>query len=183
MGVKYRRHFQPGGTYFFTVVTYQRQPIFINPEAVALLMDSINHVQQDHPFTSIAHCICPDHIHVIWKLPQGDSDYPVRWRLIKAMFSRNWIPENPIPSSRSRIQKHERTIWQRRYWEHVIQDEKDLAAHIDYIHYNPVKHGLAQYPDQWEYSSFRKFIEDGYYSSDWVVRMNDNPKFNTIGKE
>jgi putative transposase len=157
----YRRIYNPGGTYFFTVVTHLRRKIFDHPSAVELLRNAFQYVQQNHPFKVISHVILPDHIHMIWTLPRGDSNYPARWRLIKGKFSRDFPSDFlEIPMSDSRLARGESSIWQRRYWEHTIRDECDLENHINYIHINPVKHGYVIDPFQWELSSIRKFETD-----------------------
>nr|WP_236709894.1 transposase [Longilinea arvoryzae] len=119
------------------------------------------------PFTIIASVILPDHIHFIWELPLESGDYSTRWRMIKSYFTRNWKVSNGPSASISRQSKGEREIWQRRFWEHYIRNEDDLACHIEYIHYNPVKHGLVDSPVKWKYSSFLKFVQNGYYPTNW----------------
>jgi putative transposase len=180
--MKYQRYFQPGGTFFFTVVTCNRRKIFVNVHAFQLFHQSIEYVQQNHPFQINAYCICPDHIHMIWTLPDGDSDYPTRWRLIKSYFSRNWSYEENIQITPSRTKKNERMIWQRRYWEHFIKDEFDLKNHVDYINYNPVKHKYVKSPLEWKESSFSDYVSDGLYACNWASEgdMNYLDKF---GKE
>ncbi|WP_051463707.1 REP-associated tyrosine transposase [Leptolyngbya sp. PCC 6406] len=110
---------------------------------------------------------CCDHIHSIWTLPQDDADFSTRWQRIKARFSLR-CPDiyKPQPSS-SRSRKGEQAIWQRRFWEHQIRNEADFSQHVDYIHYNPVKHGLVDKPRDWPYSSFHRYVADGAYSVDW----------------
>ncbi len=157
----FRRNYVPGGTYFFTVVTHLRRKIFDNPQAVDILRNAFYYVQQNHPFKVVSHVILPDHIHMIWTLPEGDANYPTRWRLIKGKFSRDYPTDFlDIPMSESRVSRGESPLWQRRYWEHTIRDERDLENHINYIHINPVKHGYVDDPFQWELSSIRKFYSD-----------------------
>jgi putative transposase len=122
-------------------------------------------VRKNHPFKTEAIVVLPDHLHCLWRLPPGDSDYGVRWGLIKAAFSRGL----PIGERRSvsRTSRGERGIWQRRFWEHLVRDEEDFARHADYIHYNPVKHGWAKAPHEWAYSSFRRYVEQEIYTKDW----------------
>jgi putative transposase len=138
--MEYKRYFQPGGTYFFTIVTCNRRKIFVDERAFQLFHESIDSVQRNHPFQIVAYCICPDHVHMIWTLPPDDSDYPTRWRLLKSYFSKNWTSVENIQMTSSRSNKNEKMVWQRRYWEHHIKDEIDLKNHIEYVHYNPVKH-------------------------------------------
>jgi putative transposase len=171
--MRYRRIFVKGGTYFFTLVTYQRVNLFSDPENIVLYNQALEYVQRRHPFTSIAQIILPEHIHAIWELPEDDSNYPLRWYLIKSHFSRNF---NKLTnqSSTFRPSKSERTIWQRRYWEHTIRDDNDLDNHIDYIHFNPVHHGLVKMPADWEFSTFKHFMQEGRYDPDWTMIPNDN---------
>ena len=121
----------------------------------------------DHPFDIKAICILPDHLHCLMQLPDGDDDYPTRLRLIKARFSRA-IP-NRERRTTSRMRKGERGIWQRRYWEHHIRDQRDYNAHMDYIHYNPVKHGYVKRVRDWPYSSFQLWVKKGAYFIDWAA--------------
>lgn len=153
------------GHIFFTVVTFDRRPILV--KNIDNLRRAFAIVMNDRPFIIDAYVIMPDHIHMIWTLPEGDADYPTRWRLIKHYFSRTIFPAADESISLSRAAKQERTLWQRRYWEHVIRDDQDMNNHIEYIHYNPVKHRLTESPDEWEFSSFRKFVKNGYYPPSW----------------
>lgn len=164
--MQYRRVFAPGGTFFFTVVTYQRRHIFSSPQAVECLRQAFRYTIQRMPFTIVASVILPDHLHFIWTLPPNDGDYTTRWRLIKSHFTRHWNNEHILSNSISRQTKGEQDIWQRRFWEHLIRDEKDLARHVDYVHYNPVKHGLVNAPDEWQYSSYSHFKNTGIYHLD-----------------
>jgi putative transposase len=122
-------------------------------------------VQRRHPFETIAICILPDHLHAIWRLPKEDANFPLRWNVIKAGFSRS-VPVT-ISRSPSKVAKREKGIWQRRYWEHVIRDDADLVRHIDYIHYNPVKHALVTRVCDWPHSSFHRYVERGQLPVDW----------------
>jgi putative transposase len=123
-------------------------------------------VKRSHPFEITATVVLPDHLHAIWTLPDGDRDYPVRWSLIKAGFSRALDKTECINASRQH--KRERGIWQRRYWEHLIRDDNDFAAHMDYIHINPVKHGLVTRVRDWPYSTFHRLVLDGVYAENWA---------------
>ncbi|MGA9398598.1 MAG: transposase [Anaerolineaceae bacterium] len=145
----YRRILQPGETFFFTVVTYQRRKPFTRQENIDLLLKVIDDIQQRYPFTIIAQVVMPDHIHSFWELPPGDQYYPTRWRLIKGTFTKLITKESELDIPPSRRSKDEQAVWQRRYWEHVIWDDLDLERHIDYIHFNPVHHGLVKYPCEW----------------------------------
>lgn len=161
----YRRARTPGATYFFTIVTYNRQPVFRSDETIALLRQAFHTVKAEDPFAIDAIAILPDHIHSIWTLPEGDADFSSRWRRIKARFSLR-CPQ-AYKQSLSRRRKGEQTVWQRRFWEHQIRHEADFEQHVDYIHYNPVKHSLVDAPRDWPYSSFHRYVEDGIYPVDW----------------
>jgi len=164
----YRRAQTPAGCYFFTVVTHQRQPLFTNTATVDRLRQAFREVRQRHPFTIDAIVILPDHLHTLWTLPEGDIDFPTRWMLIKSRFTRSCKPDHPQRLSRSRAHKRERAVWQRRYWEHHIRDPRDYAAHFDYIHYNPVKHGHVGTPSDWPWSSIHRYIRSGLLAPDWA---------------
>ena len=127
-------------------------------------------VKDRHPFTVDAIVLLPDHLHCIWTLPQGDDDFSKRWMLIKGKFTR--LCDDPFKGtlSPSRIEKRELNVWQRRFWEHQIRDEMDYKRHVDYIHYNPVKHGLASSPLAWRFSSFRRYVKAGAYHPEWGVK-------------
>ena len=165
--MEYRRFYILGGTYFFTLVAYNRRPIFTTPESIEKLRAAFRYTLDRHRFTIIASVILPDHLHMIWTLPPENSDFSTRWRLIKSQFTRNWKPPGIKSESESRQHKGEADVWQRRFWEHLIRDEDDLSRHIDYIHYNPVKHGLVKAPADWKYSSFAKYVRDGFYPVNW----------------
>ncbi|MGA7934525.1 MAG: transposase [Kovacikia sp.] len=165
----YRRHTLAGGTYFFTQVTHQRRPWLCTDIARATLRAAITHIRQKHPFVIEAMVLLPNHLHCIWTLPVGDSDYATRWRLIKSYVTKQAASKLHLDTklSQSRHKRQEGNLWQRRFWEHWIRDEKDLTQHCDYIHYNPVRHGLCRMPGEWKYSSFHRFVVQGIYSPDW----------------
>lgn len=160
----YTRAFAPGGTFFFTVNLADRSTTLLT-DHLETLRDSVRRVREAHPFCTVAMVVLPEHLHAIWTLPEGDADYPTRWALIKAGFSRRLAKIERINPSRRH--KGERGIWQRRYWEHQIRDEDDLARHVDYIHYNPVKHGYVYAPRDWPHSSFHRFVREGVLPTDW----------------
>lgn len=163
----YRRP-RDGKIYFFTVVTHMRQPILCLDESVKALEETVLEVRHKRPFEIKAWVILPDHLHAIWELPDGDSDYSVRWALIKKEFTKKLKGRLKTPEpNRSRISRREATVWQRRFWEHMIRDESDFRNHVDYIHYNPVKHGLVRSPVDWVHSSFQEYVDDGIYNADW----------------
>ncbi len=165
----FRRLRLAGESYFFTVVTFERRPLFANASAITAFRDAQAQVASKHPFVIEAEAILPDHIHSVWSLPEDDAEYATRWMLIKSGTSRRLAQTvNLPPVSESRRRKREVAVWQRRYWEHVIRDEKDFVRHVDYIHYNPVKHGLVENPEDWPYSTYQLFYDAGEYSSGWV---------------
>lgn len=166
---QYQRYYEEGGTYFFTVVTYHRRPILTNPISQKLLHDAWQATNQLHPFSTIAVCLLPDHLHCIWKLPEGDSDFSTRWKEIKRKFTIGYMKQIGPGEERntSRQKQGEAAVWQRRFWEHLIDNEIDFENHLDYIHYNPVKHGYVLKPDDWHWSSFRRFVNEGVYDRSW----------------
>ncbi|NLN70694.1 MAG: transposase [Chloroflexi bacterium] len=166
---EYRRVLIPGGVYFFTLVTYERRKIFSSPIARKLFFKAVEHVHSYHPFTIIAYYLLPDHIHFIWQMPENECDYSKRISAIKRRFTilyRQYVTV-PLPENESRIKRRESTVWQRRFWEHYIRDQKDLDQHLDYLHYNPVKHGLVDQVKDWKASSFSRYVKLGYYDLDW----------------
>lgn len=152
---RYRRRFAPGGTWFFTVNLQERESTALTDE-IDLLRAVWRHVLREHPFRTEAVVILPDHLHAIWTLPPGDTDFPTRWRKIKAGFSMHCRAEGK--ASPSKVRKGEKGIWQRRFWEHLIRDEHDLAAHVHYCHWNPVRHGLVASPADWPHSSIHRRV-------------------------
>jgi len=165
----YRRARTAGGTYFFTVVTEGRRQLLTKPEARTALRDVVLQVRSQHPFTVDAWVLLPEHIHCLWTLPAGDTDYSKRWGLIKAGFSKQMKDSLPFRGviSRSRNRRREASIWQRRFWEHQIRDEEDFRRHMDYIHFNSVKHGLVKCVSDWPYSTFHRYVARGFYPGAW----------------
>ncbi len=175
----YRRARTKGGIYFFTVVTHNREPLFSRPSHIKTLQLIIEDVRNERVFTEIACVILPDHIHALWKLPEGDDDYSKRWGLIKARFTKTLRTGNQhvgraLPDMSPAVNAPQ--IWQKRFWEHQIRNEVDLNNHIDYTHFNPVKHGLVKNVGDWQYSSFHRFVKAGAYPEDWSaeVTMRDD---------
>jgi putative transposase len=160
--MQYRRARSAGATYFFTIVTFQRQSIFHDSMAVDMLRVAFRDVMVRLPFQIDAIVVLPEHIHCLWTLPEGDADFSTRWRLIKRDFTRNCPVEYQQARSAARLRKGEKAVWQRRFWEHQIRDEADFAYHYDYIHFNPVRHGLVERPQDWPYSSFHRAVKQGY---------------------
>lgn len=161
---RYRRVRIKGGWFFFTVTLADRSSDLL-VQHVERLRSAYVAARKRDPFETIAICVLPDHLHAIWALPPDDADFSRRWSLIKHDFSCG-LPENRR-RSRSKIARREKGIWQRRYWEHAIRDERDLSRHIDYIHFNPVKHRLVTRACDWPHSSFHRYVARGYLPADW----------------
>ena len=169
----YRRWRKPGGIYFFTCVTYHRNRLLTSATARPLLRSAIEQTQTERPFDILAFVLLPDHMHALWQLPPGDDQYSVRWRLIKARFTHSLLAagyEEPSQSV-SRASRSERAVWQRRSWEHCIRDESDWKRHVDYIHWNPIKHRLVPAPRLWRYSTFMKYVRLSEYEEHWGDQM------------
>ena len=160
----YLRNRVKGGTYFFTVVIAERNPGLL-VRHIELLKTALQFEKQNAPFITLGFVVLPDHLHAVWRLPEGDMDYSNRWRRIKANFSRSLPRCEDISPSRDK--KGERGIWQRRFWEHTIRDQEDLNRHLDYIHYNPVKHGLVSRAVDWPHSTFHEYVARRKYDRDW----------------
>ena len=180
----YRRARVAGASYFFTLVTYKRVPLLANESARFCLRAAISKVRDEHPFEIDGFCLLPDHLHTIWTLPEGDSDYSGRWRAIKGDFSRNYRRSNsngakPVGSRKIR---GETTIWQRRFWEHLIRDDGDFQRHFDYLHFNPVKHGHVESVADWAWSSFHRYVREGVYPSDWGGTREARVNLSTVGE-
>lgn len=160
---EYRLYYEEGGIYFFTVVTFHRLPIFNNPTSRKILHNAWLVTQKRRPFETIAVCLLPDHLHCLWKMPEGDADYSTRWKEIKRAFTKGYLKLIGSGEERnsSRQKQGEAAIWQRRFWEHFIDSEDDFENHLDYIHYNPVKHEYVSRPVDWPWSSFRRFVKLG----------------------
>jgi putative transposase len=168
------RRFREGRVYFFTVVTAARAKILTTELARDCLRKAIAAVRREHPFEIIAFALLPDHLHTVWTLPAGDSDYSTRWKLIKSRFTSVWLKAGgPVQAtSFSRKQKGEHGVWQRRFFEQTCRDDADLKRCVDYIHVNPLKHGLVERVCDWPWSSFHRFVEEGEYPSNWGNAAN-----------
>ncbi|WP_308366195.1 MULTISPECIES: transposase [unclassified Microbulbifer] len=164
----YRRAYVPGACYFFTVVTGHRQPLLV--DHIDRLRKAFRQVHAKHSFEIQAVVVLPDHLHTIWKLPNNDLDYSTRWMKIKRIFSTG-LPSTARTASQK--SKREKGVWQRRFWEHLIRDEQDWGNHLDYIHYNPVKHGYVTRVKDWPYSSFHRLVEKRWYTKDWGSKISD----------
>ncbi|WP_456725148.1 MULTISPECIES: REP-associated tyrosine transposase [unclassified Bradyrhizobium] len=161
--VRYRRNFIPGGTFFFTVTLDDRRSRLLVDHAAAL-RDAFGTARRERPFTVDAVVVLPDHLRAILTLPQGDPDFAGRWRRIKGHFSSQLLAAS---IELKRRPNGELALWQRRFWEHTIRDENDFARHVDYIHFNPVKHALVPCVSNWPYSSFHRYVRAGLLPRDW----------------
>jgi putative transposase len=170
----YRRARVTGATYFFTAALAERAFATLVGN-IALLRNAVRATRRGHPFRIDAMVVLPDHLHAVWTLPEDDFDFPTRWRLIKSRFS-HAIPrgERIRPS---RAMKRERGIWQRRYWEHLIRDEADFRNHVDYCHFNPVKHGVVARVADWPYSTFHRYVRAGMYPPEWAADFSETADF------
>ena len=181
--MRYRRVHRPGGTFFFTLITYRRRRLFDCAENVERWSDAVEKVRLKRPFEIDAEVVLPDHLHLLWTLPEGDADYSTRIRLVKTVFTKSNPKSTDGRATKvSRSKRNEQAVWQRRYWEHTIRDESDYQAHADYIHINPVRHRLVDRPGDWPYSTFRDWVKQGSYEPHWGT--NEIPVLpEWIGKE
>lgn len=165
----YRRTHVSEGTYFITQVTYQRDKWLCSDIGRKALREAIEKVREKYSFSIEAFVLLPDHFHCLWTLPANDSDLSVQLRLIKTYVTKHYGQALGINRdvSLSRQKRGESHLWQRRFWEHLIRNERDFALHCDYIHDNPVRHGLCKNPQDWPYSSIHRFIAQGIYPADW----------------
>lgn len=144
-----------------------------------MLGDVIRECQREWPFDINAIVLLPDHLHAIWTLPPGDANYSGRWSVIKVNFTQRFLASGgrDAPVSAGKQRERRRGVWQRRFWEHTIEDEDDFETHFDYIHYNPVKHKLVKCPGEWEPSSFHRYVKAGVYPADWACGQSPPPRF------
>ena len=165
----YRRAYIPGGTFFFTIVTYGRNPIFANQAARRILGNVFREAIAQWPMTVNAIVLLPEHMHMICSLPSGDDGYSKRIGWIKKEFTKRWLDAggHEAAVSPSKHKERRRGIWQPRFWEHTIEEDDDFDNHFDYIHWNPVKHGHVECPRDWSHSSFHRWVKAGVYPEDW----------------
>ncbi len=161
--VYFRRDFTPGGTYFFTLALRNRKSQLLTSHT-DLLGEALRKTKQKYPFSTEAIVVLPDHLHAVWKLPEDDFNYSLRWHQIKSYFTKSLIKEGVKITKDHRGEYH---LWQRRFWEHRIRDESDFQAHIDYIHFNPVKHGYVSSAKEWPYSSFHRYVQNKVLQENW----------------
>ena len=167
--VRYRRNFVPGGTYFFTVTLADRTSSAL-VQRVGDVRMAFRIARQERPFTIDAIVVLPEHLHAIWTLPSGDSDFSGRWKRIKAYFTHRLVAAGaPV----TRLRNGEYALWQRRFWEHTIRNEMDFERHVDYVHFNPVKHRLVSRARDWPYSSFHRHVRRGVLPVDWAGDVDE----------
>ena len=166
----YRRPFAPGGTFFFTLVTQDRRPILTTDSARPLLRAAVADTRRERPFVLLAVVLLADHLHLLLELPAGDADFATRLAAVKARFTRAYLAagggEGNLTADRA--VHGGRGVWQPRYYDHLIRDEDDFGRHLDYLHYNPVKHGRAACPHGYGHSTFGKWVGRGVYDPDWA---------------
>lgn len=166
---EYRRNYIRGGTFFFTVVTEGRRPLFADARNRVGLRLAIREVLRIRPVSVEAIVLLPDHLHTIWTLPDGDQDYSTRWGMIKERFTREYLESGgrELQRTESRQKHRERAIWQKRFWEHTVQYEDDFERCFNYVHWNPVKHGIVKRVRDYPHSSFHRFVRAGHYDGHW----------------
>ncbi len=181
----YRRIYIPGSTLFFTLITYKRQKFLTSETARHCLKSAWRLVNKNHPFELTALVLLPDHLHCIWKLPKEDVNFSMRWSKIKKHFSKNYLSlSNGYKPQRTRsmMKRNESGLWQRRFWDHIIRNDQDFINHLNYIHYNPVKHGLVDSPSDWPYSTFHKYVKLDFYEKDWGSDPIEFDKIQNFGE-
>ncbi len=170
----YRRAFVPGGCWFFTANLLDRQSSLLT-DGIGALREATRRTQARYPFHIDAMVVLPDHIHAVWTLPSEDANFSMRWRLIKSYFAKS-IPKHERLSPVRRL-RGERGIWQRRFWEHLIRDERDYARHVEYCYINPMKHGLVGCVRDWPFSSFHRDVKAGLFPEDWAGAVDETGQF------
>jgi putative transposase len=163
--VLYRRNRVHGGTYFFTV-TLRNRSLTLLVDWIDELRESVRETRREKPFHIDAWVVLPEHLHAVWTLPPGDDDYSNRWKCIKARFTHRLVMAG-LPLARN--SRNEYDLWQRRFWEHTLRDDSDFARHVDYIHFNPVKHGLVTHVKDWPHSTFHRWVKAGHYNENWAA--------------
>jgi putative transposase len=165
----YVRNYVPGGTFFFTVVTYRRRRFLTTELARTKLRSAMDAVRKEHDFTVVAMVLLPDHLHAVWQLPPMVTNYSLRWSRIKEEFTKSYLGAGgrELLQSKSRRRQRYRGVWHKRFWEHTVRDETDLQRCVDYIHYNPCKHKLVARVRDWPWSTFHRFVQEGEYDWNW----------------
>ncbi len=164
----YRRWRMDGGVFFFTIVMYRRRRLLTSPKSRQMLHEAFDEARSHHPFEIDGLVLIPDHIHMLMRLPDGEDDYSRRISAMKRNFTERFLScESETAQSDGRSNQGYRGVWQERFYEHCIRDYKDFKQHLDYIHVNPVKHGLVERPADWAWSSFDRYVKQGVYEPDW----------------
>jgi putative transposase len=165
--VRYRRSRIAGGTFFFTVNSEDRSRTLLI-DHVDMLRRIVLSLKSESPFAIEAMAVLPDHFHAVWTMPPNDADYARKLQLIKARFTKCLLDQN-VPIAKDR--RGEYRLWQRRFWEHTIRDERDFEAHVNYVHINPVKHGCVTRAVDWPYSTIHRFVKRGILPADWACKL------------
>ena len=143
----YRRYHVPGGAFFLTVNLADRRSRLLT-DRIDDFKRAYAQVTRDRPVQTLALCVLPNHLHMVWQLPEGDADYAIRVQLMKTRFTR------AVPNAPAGRRPGERAIWQRRFWERWLRDDRQRSLAIDYTHGNPVRHGLVQDVRDWPHSTW-----------------------------
>lgn len=162
--VHYRRNLVAGGTYFFTITLQDRRSSFLI-DHIDALRSALRQIRGDRPFVIDAIVVLPEHFHMMRTLPSHDADYSGRMCAIKSRFTQSLVRRD---AAIRRNEKGEYNLWQRRFWEHTIRGDDDYQRHVDYIHYNPVKHGYVEKVCDWQYSSFHRYVRKGFLPIEWA---------------
>jgi putative transposase len=169
----YRRNYH-GKYFFFTVVTACRRSLFEDDASRAILSKALRQTLAERPVETTAMVLLPDHLHMIWRMFEGDKDYSTRIAMIKKRVTTAFLAaggtEMAVPPGKRR--KRYRGVWQPKFWEHTIKNARDFHMHVDYIHLNPVKHGLVERVGDWPWSSFHRYVRRGWYEPDWQGRVD-----------
>ncbi len=182
----YRRAIFKGGCYyFFTVVINDRKEILTTPIGYDCFQYAWGRLLRERPVDPIALCLLPNHLHTIWKMPDGDADFSIRWAMFKGLFTKAYRKRGGLEGKTtfSRVRKREAAVWQRRFWEHQIRDRLDLKKHFDYIHFNPVKHGHVKCVSDWPYSTYHKYLKSGWYQGTQGLEYVRNIQEENFGGE
>jgi len=159
--------------FFFTCVTHRRRPLFDDPAARRMLREAMEATRASRPWVTEGIVLLPDHLHMLWRLPEDDPDYSGRVGAMKKRFTRAYLAAGGVEAEVSASQRRQRCrgVWQKRFWEHRIRDARDFRMHLDYIHANPLKHALVSLPRDWPASSFHRYVKLGWYDLDWCGRV------------
>jgi putative transposase len=156
--MNFRRYYVPNAVVFITQVVQDRPPIFRNEAHLDLLLSTLHRVKELHPFAMLGYVFLPDHFHLLIK-PEENSTFSQVMHSLKPNFTKAYKQTIGVAGSMK--------FWQKRFWDHIIRDEADFERHLDYIHYNPVKHGLVHKPEDWPRSSFLAWKARGAYADGW----------------